>query len=226
MNRRIEDSSIKHQASNTKHSISSPQSLPSKRSSFIWACRDQVVQLGPRTLIMGILNVTPDSFFDGGNYFTLDQAIQRGLTMVKEGADIIDVGGESTQPDSVRISVQEELKRVIPVVRELVKQGNTLISVDTMKADVAREAVREGAHIINDISGLTFDPEMVELVCQSRVGVLIVHMQGQPENMQQNPTYEDVISEVHEYLLSRVAVLVKKGVALNRIAIDPGIGSN
>ncbi len=189
-----------------------------------WRCRDRLFSLGKRTLIMGVLNVTPDSFSDGGAYIDPDRAIRRAFEMLDEGADIIDVGGESSRPGSERVSLAEELRRVIPVVSALAQAGRGAISVDTMKADVARRSLDAGAHIINDITGLTHDPAMVEVVRAAGAGVVIMHMQGEPRTMQLRPAYADVTREVVAYLRDRLAVAVRHGVDATSVALDPGIG--
>jgi dihydropteroate synthase len=173
---------------------------------------------------MGILNVTPDSFSDGGRHFRMEDAVERALTMVKEGADIIDVGGESTRPGAEEISTDTELQRVIPVIRALSEKTDITISVDTMKAVVAREAVAAGARIINDVSALTFDDAMAETAAATGAGVILMHMQGLPRTMQSNPRYDDVVADVNGYLEKRVQNVIDKGVARESLAVDPGIG--
>lgn len=173
---------------------------------------------------MGVLNVTPDSFSDGGAYLDSSAAVARAIEMLEEGADIIDVGGESSRPGAERVSLAEELRRVIPVVRALAQSGGGTISVDTMKAEVARQALDAGAHIINDITGLTHDPGMVEVVRSGGAGVVIMHMQGDPQTMQLRPAYGDVSREVGDYLRERLAGVVRSGVEATRVALDPGIG--
>ncbi len=180
--------------------------------------------LGGRTLVMGILNVTPDSFSDGGLYLRAERAIERGIQMAEEGADIIDVGGESTRPFSKRISPLEETERVIPVIEGLAKEVHIPISIDTYKSSVAREALKAGASIINDISAMRLDPEMADLALKEDVPVVLMHMKGMPEDMQINPRYDDVISEVKGFLKERVEELTKRGIKRERIIIDPGIG--
>jgi len=173
---------------------------------------------------MGILNVTPDSFSDGGLYIDPGQAIQRGLQMAAEGADIIDVGGESTRPGSEPVSAEKEIKRVLPVIEGLASQCGCLISIDSSKAKVAEEALQAGARIVNDISGMTFDPEMARLVSRTRAGVVLMHIKGVPRNMQRNPHYEDVTAEICAVLRDHIEEAVQAGVAPQRIVIDPGIG--
>lgn len=187
--------------------------------------RDRYLLLD-HTLVMGILNVTPDSFSDGNAFYDLESAVQHGLAMAAEGAEIIDVGGESTRPGAAAVPEEEELRRVIPVVEELVRQlpPHVKVSVDTRKARVAERALAAGAAIINDISGLQFDPRMVAVLRESDAGVVIMHMRGTPENMQQFTQYDDVVADVCTWLERRTQWLVKNGVARERIVIDPGFG--
>ncbi|HHW10786.1 MAG TPA: dihydropteroate synthase [Firmicutes bacterium] len=173
---------------------------------------------------MGILNVTPDSFSDGGHFFSLPQAVQRGVEMVEEGADIIDVGGESSRPGAEPVSEVEELRRVIPVIKALAgKIGKTLISVDTYKPAVAKAAVDAGAHIINDITGLR-DERMVEVAAETGAYVVVMHMQGIPRTMQHQPKYHCVTAEVYDWLAAACARAKAAGVKPHRLIIDPGIG--
>ncbi len=171
---------------------------------------------------MGILNVTPDSFSDGGDHLDAATAIQAGLAMVNDGAAIIDVGGESTRPGSNPVSVGEELDRILPVVAGLVA-GGAIVSVDTTKADVARRAIDVGAHIINDVSALS-DPAMAGVCADGGVGVVLMHMLGTPATMQSNPVYDDVVEEVGDYLGRKAAIAIAAGVPCGGVAIDPGIG--
>jgi len=174
---------------------------------------------------VGILNVTPDSFSDGGKYLNIESALKRAKELLEEGADIIDVGGESTRPFSDPVPEDEELKRVIPVIKAIKKEfPKTIISVDTYKSKVAERALEAGAEIINDISALRFDPKMVEVVKVFNCPVIIMHMQGNPKTMQINPTYEDVVSEVKDFLKKRIEFLVEKGIPFEKIIVDPGIG--
>ncbi len=175
-----------------------------------------------RTYIMGILNVTPDSFSDGGRYFSLDLAVRRAVEMVKEGADIIDVGGESTRPGSEPVPVEEELRRVIPVIKEIVKRVDVPISIDTYKSEVAKQALDNGAVIVNDISGLRFDEKMANVVARYKASVVLMHIKGTPKTMQQNPEYSDVISEIYNYLSESVEIA--RGFGIEQIIVDPGIG--
>lgn len=173
---------------------------------------------------MGILNVTPDSFTDGGLFFGRDLAIEHGLRMVEEGADIIDVGGESTRPGSEPVEYEEEVRRIIPVIDALAKRVKVPISVDTYKADVAKKALDVGASIINDISGLRFDPEMPKVAAHYRVPIALMHIKGTPKNMQVNPHYDALIPEIVDYLRGSVRLAIDSGVREEMIIIDPGIG--
>jgi dihydropteroate synthase len=177
-----------------------------------------------RTALMGILNVTPDSFSDGGRYLDPDKAIARGVELAEEGADLIDIGGESTRPGARPVSAEEELERVIPVILGLRRARSVPLSVDTYKAEVAKRALEAGADLVNDISALRFDPAMISLVSSERVPVVLMHMQGTPQNMQERPRYRDVVEEVGDFLRSRVQFAVSMGVDPARIIIDPGIG--
>jgi dihydropteroate synthase len=177
-----------------------------------------------RTYIMGILNVTPDSFSDGGKYLDTQAAIAQTQKMLAEGADIIDVGGESTRPGSIRVSAQEERKRVIPLIERLVKETDAIISIDTTKAEVARAALDAGASLVNDISGLRFDPEMARVVADFDVPLCIMHIQGRPKDMQANPVYLDLMGEIIDYLEKGLAIAKSAGILHEKIIIDPGIG--
>jgi dihydropteroate synthase len=173
---------------------------------------------------MGILNVTPDSFSDGGKYFDSDKAIAHGISMARAGADILDVGGESARPYSQRISDQEEIDRVIPVIEILRNELSIPISIDTCKVVVAQAALKAGASIINDISSLRHDSRMASIAAESGVPVILMHMLGTPENMQENPTYEDLISEVIDFLKDAIERSVKAGIKEEQVLVDPGIG--
>ncbi len=177
-----------------------------------------------KTYIMGIVNVTPDSFFDGGRYFNVEQAVERGIRLAEEGADILDIGGESTRPGSEPVSVDDELKRVLPVIEKLSKKVNIPISIDTYKAQVAEEAIKAGAKIINDISGLRFDPDMARIAAKYDVPVVIMHIKGKPKDMQKNPYYVALIPEIIEYLRESIIIAKNSGLDESKIIIDPGIG--
>ena len=175
-------------------------------------------------LIMGILNITPDSFYDGGFYFEKDAALRRIETMVKEGADIIDVGGMSTRPGSLPISPEEEVTRIIPMIEYIKKNYDILISADTYRSGVANKAIDAGAQIINDISGLSMDPQMAKVIAERGVSVVIMHIKGTPENMQKNPEYENVMDEIYDYLEEKTVMATGSGIKPEKIIIDPGIG--
>jgi len=173
---------------------------------------------------MGVLNVTPDSFSDGGSYAGPEDAVRRGMQMVEEGADILDIGGESTRPGAAAVDAKEELRRVLPVIQALRKETDVCLSVDTSKAAVAREALDAGVEIVSDVTALGGDVEMCETVRRSGAGAVLMHMQGTPRTMQANPCYNDVVAEVGAFLASRADALVEKGLERERLAIDPGIG--
>jgi dihydropteroate synthase len=180
--------------------------------------------LGKRTCIMGVLNATPDSFSDGGRYFNRDKAIEQGISLARDGADIIDIGGESTRPYAQLVPEEEELSRVIPVIEALKKETDTPVSIDTCKAGVARAALKAGASIINDISALRFDVRMASVAAEAGVPVVLMHMQGTPGSMQDNPFYNDLIPEIIDFLKSAIDSAIKAGVKREMIVIDPGIG--
>ena len=189
-----------------------------------WEFGAYAFELGSFPLIMGIVNVTPDSFSDGGQFFKPESAIHHAMQLVEGGADILDIGAESTRPGAVSVSVDEELRRVMPVVREVAKRADVPISIDTTKAEIARQALDAGASIVNDISGLRFDPQMPGVSRDSRAGVICMHMQGTPQTMQENPQYDDVVGEICNFLSQRVSVLEQMGIPRQRIVLDPGIG--
>ena len=176
-----------------------------------------------RPQLMGILNVTPDSFSDGGRYFSVEAALSHALQLVAEGADIIDVGGESTRPGSESISATEELARVLPVIQALRAKSSVVLSIDTAKARVAAEALSAGANMINDVSAAS-DPEMFAVAKQYEATLCLMHMRGTPKNMQQNTSYQDVVREVCDYLRTRADMAMQAGVAAGKILLDPGIG--
>lgn len=177
-----------------------------------------------RPLIMGIVNVTADSFFDGGKYLGADEAIAQALRLVDEGADLIDLGAESTRPGSGPIAEHIERERLLPVVAALSKQTAVPLSIDTTKASVARAALDAGAHIINDVSALRADPRMAEVVAQTGAGIVLMHMQGIPKTMQEAPWYEDVVGEISAFFVERMAYAMERGIAQSQIVLDPGIG--
>ena len=173
--------------------------------------------------IMGIVNVTPDSFSDGGKYFSVDDAVNHALKLIDEGADLIDIGGESTRPGSDPVSLEEELRRTIPVIKNIHQQRkDVIISIDTTKSEVAKQALDSGAQIINDISGLTFDEKMFEIAKEYNSGVVIMHIKGNPKTMQENPEYRDVVKDVYDFLL--VQSIKAKQNDIDKIIVDPGIG--
>lgn len=191
---------------------------------FQWHVGNRILSAANGPLLMGILNVTPDSFSDGGQHDEVAAAVNHAKQLIADGADIIDVGGESTRPGSAAVSEQEELRRTIPVITEIAALSDVPISIDTTKAEVARQAIDAGATIVNDISGLTFDPEMVLLCAETGVAVCAMHIQGTPETMQQQPTYSDVVAEVTDVLRQRLETCVSAGIHFNRMCLDPGIG--
>lgn len=186
--------------------------------------RDKTLILGRKTILMGIINCTPDSFSDGGKLLDPETAVQAALQMVTDGADIIDIGGESSRPGSDSVSAEEEINRVVPVIEKLRSESDVWISIDTIKSAVAREALNAGAHIINDISGLRSDPLMAKVAIEFDVPVIVMHMKGNPQNMQENPVYDDVIAEISEYFKERIESLTGEGISIDKIIIDPGIG--
>ena len=194
------------------------------RKRFRFRIKGGELELGQRTLLMGVLNVTPDSFSDGGLYFDRQLAIERALQMVEEGADIIDIGGESTRPFSEPTPLEEELRRVIPVIEAVAPKISIPISIDTYKAKVAFEALQAGASIVNDISGLRFDPEMVKIVAESGAGLIVMHIKGTPKTMQLDPHYDDVMDEIKSYLKESIEKAELEGVHPESIVVDPGIG--
>lgn len=179
---------------------------------------------GPRTLVMGVVNVTPDSFSDGGKFFSTEEAVAQGLKLVSEGADILDIGGESTRPFSDPVPADEEIRRTMPVIAALAKKTSVPISIDTMKAEVASAAVRAGASIINDVSALKVDPEMAAVAAESDAPVILMHMKGTPKTMQAAPDYEDVVEEIAVFFSDIIENAVKNGIHRSRIILDPGIG--
>lgn len=189
-----------------------------------WQLKTRRLVFPARPLVMGILNVTPDSFSDGGRFVATSAAIEHGLRMAEEGADLIDIGGESTRPYSEPVDETEELRRVLPVVQSLYEQASIPLSIDTSKAAVAREALAAGAEIINDVTALTGDERMVQAALDTGAGVCAMHMLGTPQTMQDNPAYADVVVEVFDFLRRRRDVLIEAGIEQQRIALDPGIG--
>lgn len=189
-----------------------------------WQLRDRTLTPGTPPLVLGIVNVTPDSFSDGGRFLDADAAIAQALRLVEQGADLLDIGGESTRPGSRPVALDEELSRVIPVVRRLAAQTAAPLSVDTYKAEVARQALEAGAHIINDITALQGDPAMPDVIRTYRAGVILMHMQGTPATMQTAPRYENVVAEVAAFLEARLQACADLGIAGSQVVLDPGIG--
>lgn len=189
-----------------------------------WQLRDRTLEIGPRALILGIVNVTPDSFSDGGRFLATENAVAHALKLVEEGADLLDIGGESTRPFATPVGLDAEIERVVPVVRELIKYTATPISIDTSKAEVARQCLELGVHVINDVTALTGDPQMPRVIAQYQPGVILMHMQGTPPTMQIEPRYDDVVREVRDYLRERIEATCALGLAPEKIAVDPGIG--
>jgi dihydropteroate synthase len=188
-----------------------------------WRLRDRTVTF-ERALVMGIVNVTPDSFSDGGHWSDTDSAVARGLELAAQGADILDIGGESTRPGATPVALEEELRRVLPVVQKLSKATTIPLSIDTSKAGVAHPCLEAGAQIVNDVTALTGDPEMLEVVRSKGASVILMHMQGTPTTMQIAPHYDDVVEDIAAYLLHRLQDVTARGLQLEKIALDPGVG--
>ncbi|WP_009961179.1 dihydropteroate synthase [Verrucomicrobium spinosum] len=189
----------------------------------LWRIHHQNHEFTSRGWIMGVLNVTPDSFSDGGRFFGTTLAVERGMEMAEDGADVLDVGGESTRPGAEPVNVADEIKRVVPVISELRGRTRALISIDTMKPEVAREAVAAGADIVNDVNGLR-EPGMLEAVAGTSAGVIVMHMQGTPRTMQAQPYYRDVVQDVRDFFVERLDTLARAGIDPLRVALDPGFG--
>ena len=187
-------------------------------------CRNKEINWVDRTIITGVLNVTPDSFSDGGRYLSTEDALKQAIRLIADGAHIIDIGGESTRPFSAPVPVEEELHRVIPAIRAVRSASDCPISIDTTKAEVARKALEAGADIINDISGLRMDTLMADLAASKDVAVIIMHMKGTPQNMQNGPFYQDVLGEIDAFFQERIAFCLKKGISEQKIILDPGLG--
>lgn len=182
------------------------------------------MKISGKTRIMGILNVTPDSFYDGGVHNSIEKGISHAIQMFNDGADIIDIGGESTRPGALQVSISEEIDRVVPVIERLAKEIPLPISIDTTKSEVAAEAVKAGASIINDISGLTFDPAVIKIAADNHTGLIINHIKGIPSDMQKNTGYNDIIKDILDFLNISINNALDMGVSGERIIIDPGIG--
>lgn len=196
--------------------------MPTDKPSDLFFCGNYQLDLSkPR--VMGIVNVTPDSFSDGGKYDTTEKAVEHGLQLVAEGADILDIGGESTRPGATPVSLQDELARVVPVIEQLSKVAGVPLSIDTYKPEVMRAAIAAGADIVNDVRALQ-EPGALEIVAASRAGVCLMHMQGMPQNMQADPQYDDVVVEVNAFLKQRLAAAEAAGIGRERVVLDPGFG--
>jgi dihydropteroate synthase len=219
------------------HAISSAGGFPSDaakkidslldnhlRSDYKIDCKGSVLDLGSRTHVMGILNATPDSFSDGGQFAAEDRALAHAREMAAAGADIIDIGGESSRPGALPVTEEEELRRIIPLLERLSAELTVPLSVDTYKSSVARKALEAGAAVINDISGLRFSPDMAKVAADFGAAVVIMHIKGTPRDMQQNPVYRDVVGEVQAYLEEGIELAVRAGVDREKIMVDPGIG--
>lgn len=195
-----------------------------KRKRYCVQTRRGSLELGERTLIMGILNVTPDSFSDAGKHHSRNAAIGHALDMIVAGADILDMGGESTRPGAEPVPSKVEIDRVLPVIQAIRESSDIPISIDTTKAEVARQALKEGADIINDVSALRFDPDMVHVAQSMGAPVILMHMKGKPQTMQQNPVYASLFSEIIMFLEERVQFAATQGISRHQIIVDPGIG--
>ncbi len=189
-----------------------------------WQLRSRELVFGECPLVMGVLNITPDSFYDGGKYVDPQAAVEHALRLEAEGADILDIGGESTRPYATPVSVDEELRRVLPVITQLAEKVQIPLSIDTYKAKVAAEALAAGAEIVNDVTAFRGDPEMIRVVAESGAAICLMHMQGTPQNMQDRPFYQDVVREVKAFLSLARDQATQAGIPLEKIALDPGIG--
>jgi dihydropteroate synthase len=202
--------------------MSYPSSIPSSFPD--WQLRNYTFTWGQRTYLMGVLNVTPDSFSDGGQFNTIDAAIAQARNLVESGADVLDIGGQSTRPQAEQISVDEELQRVLPVIKAVRQSIDLPISIDTTRATVARAAIATGADLVNDISAGTFDPDMLSTVAELGVPIILMHIRGTPKTMQQLTDYEDLIPDIIAFLRQRIDAAISAGIPPDQIAIDPGIG--
>lgn len=191
---------------------------------FVWRAGAHVLHCGTRTHVMGILNVTPDSFSDGGRHFDPESAVAAGIDMVRVGADVLDIGGESTRPGAREVAPEVEIDRVVPVIKRLATEVDVPVSVDTRKHQVAEAALEAGASIVNDVTAGEFDPRMLDTVRDSGAGLVLMHMRGSPQTMQELVEYQDVVAEVKSYLLGRLQAAEEGGIARDHLAIDPGLG--
>jgi dihydropteroate synthase len=201
-----------------------PMPLPATDRSVQFQANNRVMTCGSRTLIMGVVNVTPDSFFDGGRWYRPDAAVKHACALVEQGADLLDIGAESSRPGSDPIGPEEELRRLLPVVRDVCGRVDVPVSIDTTKAEVAQRTLDAGASIINDISALRFDPRMASVVAQFGAGLILTHMQGVPKTMQQAPRYDDVVRAVNRFWRERMEVAASFSISPNRVLLDPGFG--
>ncbi len=220
---RIADS-LSHQQFKLKEVAAEIKKIVENKKNRLWKFRGKELDLSEKKAIMGILNVTPDSFSDGGKFNKIDDALTRCETMIKEGADIIDVGGESTRPGAGKVNLDEELERVIPVIEKIKQNFDLPVSIDTYKSMVAIEAANAGVEIVNDISGLNFDDNMADVIAENKLGCCIMHILGTPEDMQKNPYYDDVIDEINDYFKGAIEKGLKAGIETESMVIDPGIG--
>jgi dihydropteroate synthase len=190
---------------------------------MIWRCRDRLFDVTDRTLVMGVVNVTPDSFSDGGRFFAPDAAVTHARELLAQGADLLDLGAESTRPGAAPVPPEEQLHRLRPVLEALASEPGICLSVDTASAEVAAQALELGAHVVNDVTALA-DPAMTRVVSGSGAGLVLMHMRGRPDTMQHDPSYDDAAREVREHLAHRLEVARAAGIAPERVALDPGIG--
>ena len=190
----------------------------------VWEFQGFHSEAGGRPLLMGIVNVTPDSFSDGGRFLMADAAVEQAMQLVLDGVDILDVGGESTRPGAEPVTEVEELRRVVPVIDRLARMTSVPISIDTSKSAVARETLKAGARIVNDISGLRFDEQMIAVCREADCGIVCMHMQGTPQTMQINPQYDDVVEEINNFFSERLQTFIQAGIPPERVALDPGVG--
>lgn len=221
---RIQGQIFQENEINLSNKVRTIISQDSNQERTLFKCRDKELEIGTRTYIMGVLNLTPDSFYDGGKYSSLDKALKHVEQMIDEGADIIDVGGESTRPGSLAISLEEECQRVIPIIKEINKSFDTIISIDTTKSGVAYEALKEGASIVNDISGLKFDDKIADVAREFDAALVLTHTSSRPEDMQDHTDYRSLIDEILDALKTSIEIAEKKGIDNQSILIDPGFG--
>ncbi|MBD2037465.1 dihydropteroate synthase [Leptolyngbya sp. FACHB-321] len=198
--------------------------MPKNELPSVWQVRNQTFDWGDRTYLMGVLNVTPDSFSDGGLFHQPEAAIAQARALIAAGVDILDVGGQSTRPNAIEISLDEELERVLPIIQAVRQESDVPLSIDTTRAVVAQAAIAAGADLVNDISGATYDAEMLSVVAKLGVPIVLMHIRGTPQTMQQLTDYEDLISDILTFLKARIDAAIACGIDRSRIAIDPGIG--